>query len=129
MFKKSFVVAAISLAALAGPMAVSANAKPAVVGIAKAAGASQLLVRARYSATPRINRRIRRQARRIRRGRRDGSLNRYEARRLRHGLRRIQRARLAAARDGYVSRFERRRLHRRLDRNSRRIWRLRHNAS
>lgn len=128
MFRKSFVVAAISLAALAAPMAIPANANPALVGIAKAAGELQLLVRARHSATPGISRRIRRQARRIRRGRIDGSLNRYEARRLRHGLRRIQQARLAAVRDGYVSRFERRRLHRRLDRNSRRIWRLRHNA-
>lgn len=125
MFKKPFIAAAMSLAALAAPLSV-ANAAPVAAGFAKA-GAPQLLVRARFTATPGINRRIRRQARRIRRGRYDGSLNRREARRLRRGLYRIQRARLIALRDGYVSRYERRRLHRRLDRNSRRIWRLRHN--
>jgi hypothetical protein len=127
LFNKSFIVAAAALATLASPLSVAANAAPAAAGFAKAAGAPQLLVRARFSATPGINRRIRRQARRIRRGRYDGSLNRYEARRLRRGLRRIQRARLVALSDGFVSRYERRRLHHRLDHNSRRIWRLRHN--
>ena len=127
MLKKSILVAAMAVAAVAAPLATSANAQSGF-GIGPGYGGHGRFVRARWTGTPRINHRIRRQARRIRRGRMTGSLNRFEARRLRAGLRHIQLVRIEAVRDGFVSRFERRRLHRKLDRNSRRIWRLSHNG-
>ncbi|MGI9425308.1 MAG: hypothetical protein ACR2PA_19100 [Hyphomicrobiaceae bacterium] len=77
--------------------------------------------------TPGIDKRIKRQRKRIRRGRRSGDLTFGEFQRLRFGLARIRAARQFAKFDGHVSRNERRRLHRMLNRHSRKINRLRNN--
>ncbi len=76
-----------------------------------------------------INQRIRRQAKRIRRGRRDGSLTRSEYRYLQFRLDRIRHNRVRAARNGRVTGFERWNINRQLNVNSRRIKRLRHNRA
>ena len=129
MFKTVAFATAAAVVALAAPITSTANAQTGFGAYTRSfVTPDHLILRVRHTATPRINRRIRRQSRRIRRGRRDGSLTRYEARRLWSGLRRIQFARLRAASDGIVTMRERFRLHRKLDRNSRRIWRLRHNG-
>ncbi len=77
--------------------------------------------------TPGIDRRIERQAKRIRSGRQAGDLTWNEARKLRKGLRRIVRARSYAKYDGNVTRQERRELRDMLDHNGQRIRRLRNN--
>lgn len=78
--------------------------------------------------TPGIDRREARQHERIREGARCGQLTRGEARRLRAGQRHIHRMEFRAKRDGQVSRRERYRMQRTLDREGRRIYRLKHNA-
>jgi len=80
-----------------------------------------------HTATPRIDRRIANQARRIRVGRRSGDLTFREMRRLRKGLRNIRRARNFAKRDGRVTRWERQDLLSMLNRNGKKIRRLRNN--
>ena len=72
-------------------------------------------------ATPRINRRIANQIRRIRRGYNSGRLSRFQTARLRGRVFAIRSALRFARFDGDVSRHERRRLVRMLNRNSRRI--------
>lgn len=74
-------------------------------------------------ATPRINRRIRNQMRRIRLARETGRLSRFRAVRLRGRVFAIRSALQFAKLDGHVTRYERRRLNRMLNRNSDRIWR------
>ena len=69
-----------------------------------------------------------RQEMRIHQGLRRGDLTRMEARRLQRGERRLDRAEAFAWRDGRLSPGERHRLNRMLDRQSRRIHRLRHNG-
>jgi len=73
-----------------------------------------------------VDRRVARQELRIRQGVRAGQLGRWEQRRLRLGERRICRMELRARADGRVGPWERIRLHRALDRQSGRIWRMRH---
>ena len=80
------------------------------------------------SSTPRANRREAMQRHRIAQGVRSGELRRGETRRLMRGERRIHRMEFRAKRDGYVSGRERMRMHRALDRQSARIWRLKHNG-
>ena len=77
--------------------------------------------------TPRIERREWRQEQRIRQGWQSGELRRGERARLRAGQRRIDRMEWRAARDGRFSGMERRRIDRAQDRQSRRIYRLKHN--
>ena len=72
-------------------------------------------------ATPRINRRIANQIRRIRRGYNRGRLSRFQTARLRSRVFAIRTALRFARFDGDVSRHERRRLNRMLNRNSQRI--------
>lgn len=74
--------------------------------------------------TPRIDQRIERQTRRIRRGMRTGRLNRWESMRLRGWMYAIRSSRQFSRLDGHVSRRERRELMRMLDQNSQRIRRL-----
>jgi hypothetical protein len=69
-----------------------------------------------------------RQESRIRQGVRAGRLTRCETVRLRHGQRHIRRMELRARADGQVGPRERVRLHRALERQSARIWRLKHNG-
>lgn len=74
-------------------------------------------------ATPRINRRIRNQMRRIRFARETGRLSRFRSMRLRGRVFAIKSALQFAKIDGNVTRYERRRLNAMLNRNSHRIRR------
>lgn len=80
------------------------------------------------AATPRVDRREVRQHLRIHQGVVNGSLTRREAVRLRAGQRHVHRMEFRAKRDGVVTRGECRRLNRAQNRQSRAIWRLKHNA-
>ena len=75
-----------------------------------------------------LDRREWRQHERIQRGAANGQLTPREVRHLRTGQRHIRRMELCARADGGVGPRERVRLHRALDRQSERIWRLRHNG-
>jgi hypothetical protein len=80
-----------------------------------------------HACTSRIDRREFRQRERIMGGVRSGALTPREARRLRFGERRIDRMEWRAERDGRLSVREHARVNRALDRESRAIWRLKHN--
>ena len=73
-------------------------------------------------------RRAVRQELRIRQGVQAGQLTRCETVRLRQGQRHIRSMELRAPVDGQIGPRERGRLHRALDRQSVRIWRLKHNG-
>jgi hypothetical protein len=75
----------------------------------------------------RIHRREAMQRARIRAGWRQGDLTRGERWRLRHGEKHVRRMEWRARRDGHINRFEHRRIARAQNRQSRRIYRLRHN--
>jgi hypothetical protein len=77
--------------------------------------------------TPGIDHREHRQQRRIRQGVRSGELTRRESRHLERGERRIWRNERRARANGNVSWRERSRLHREQNRESRRIYRAKHN--
>ena len=77
--------------------------------------------------TPRIDRREVWQHERIRQGVRSGELTRGEASRLRAGQRHVDRLERRAEFNGVVTPRERFRMDRAQDRQSRRIWRLKHN--
>jgi hypothetical protein len=79
-------------------------------------------------ATPRVDRREVRQQSRIAQGAHDGQLNRREVRSLKAGQRHIRRMERRAKADGKVTRAERRHLNRAQNRQSRHIYRLKHNA-
>ena len=79
------------------------------------------------TATPRIDRREARQEARIHQGVRSGELTRGEAMRLQGGERHIDRMECRAKRDGDMTPRERERIGRAQDRESRRIWGLKHN--
>jgi len=73
-----------------------------------------------------INRREHSEQQRINQGIHSGELTRVEARRLEAGLSRIRRDERRARSDGYVSSSERARLDRELTRESRHIYRQKH---
>jgi len=73
-----------------------------------------------------INQRQRRQQARIRQGVRSGELTRAEARRLERGEARIGRREMRARRDGTFTPRERGRIQRQLNRESRAIYRQKH---
>lgn len=80
------------------------------------------------SAEPlRPERREVRQEMRIRQGERSGQLTRGEARRLERGQRHIRRMERRARADGRLGMHEQRHVERAQNRQSRRIWRLKHN--
>ena len=79
------------------------------------------------TATPRIDRREARQHARIHEGVRSGELTRGEAGRLRAGERHVDRMETRAKDDGVVTPRERARIGRAQNRESRRIYRLKHN--
>jgi len=79
-------------------------------------------------STPRVDRREARQHVRIAQGVRSGELTRVEARRLRAGQRHVHRMERRAKADGMVTRRERWRIEHAQDRQSRAIYRLKHNA-
>lgn len=119
MMKSIALAAAGLMFATAGGLATSAEARP---GAHNADVRIQLArIDRRALATPRINRRIANQSRRIRRGFRTGTLTRGETRRFNRRLNRIRALRARARFDGIVTRFERRRMLDRLNRLSRRL--------
>lgn len=117
MMKPIAIAAAGLMLATAGGLSTSAEARDGI----RHADATIHFARIdrAWVRTPRINRRIANQTRRIRRGFRIGLLNRGEARRLHRRLNRIRAMRARARFDGIVTRFERRRMLRQLNRLSR----------
>ena len=115
--KKTIAIAAATLALAAGVVH-GAQAGPRHGGYGQYG----------YGAHPaRIQFRIHKQKRRIRRARRQGRLTRGEARLVRFNLSRIRRVMRRYMWDDHMSRREKRHLVRMLNRNSRRIFRLSHN--
>lgn len=91
-----------------------------LLSLAAVAGASQV--------TPRADRREVRQDQRIEQGVKSGQLTRGETRRLVRGQAHVERVEARAKRDGVVRPAERRHIERALNHQSRRIYRLKHNA-
>lgn len=88
---------------------------------------ASLMASAAIAGTPRIDRRAAHQRERIIEGRRSGQLARGERGRLNAGQRHILRMERRAGRDGVFTTRERMRIERAQDRQSRRVWRLKHN--
>jgi len=88
---------------------------------------ASLVASATFAGTPRIDRREACQHSRIVQGRRSGELDRAEMARLRAGQLRVHRMERRAQADGNITRAERRRIERAQDRQSRTIYRLKHN--
>jgi hypothetical protein len=86
-----------------------------------------LVAGAAFAGAPGVNHRQAHQRARIAHGMRCGELTRAEAVRLRAGQRQIRRAERRARADGFVSGRERARIHRLQNRESRAIYRLKHN--
>ena len=80
------------------------------------------------NCTPRIDHRRIEQRERIRQGVRSGQLTRHETRHLRVNARHIHRVERRAKADGQLSRRERVHINRMQDRESRRIFRFKHNG-
>jgi hypothetical protein len=89
---------------------------------------ASLMATAAFAGTPRIDRREARQHARIGQGVHSGRLTRGEAFRLRAGQRRVHRMERRAKADGRVSLRERAHMTRAQNRQSRAIWRLKHNG-
>jgi hypothetical protein len=88
---------------------------------------STTVITAMAQTTPGVDRRERRQSRRIKHGVRSGSLTRHEARRLSAQQARIRRHERRVKSDGVVTARERRSLQRQENRASRNIYRKKHN--
>src|SRR5918999_4842790 len=91
-----------------------------------AAAGIALPASAQTQSTPRVDQRQANQERRIERGEKSGALNEKEAARLEKGQARVQKMEDKAAADGKVTRKERVRLEKAQDRQSRRIYRQKH---
>ena len=89
---------------------------------------ASLISSAAIAGTPRVDRREAFQRSRIVEGRRSGELTRREMARLNAGQRQVHRMERRAGADGIVTRGERRRIERVQDRESRAIYRLKHNG-
>jgi hypothetical protein len=89
---------------------------------------ASLIASAAMAGTPRVDRREALQRSRIVEGRRSGELTRRELARLNAGQRQVHRMERRAGADGIVTRGERRRIERVQDRESRAIYRLKHNV-
>ena len=81
---------------------------------------------AQTQSTPRVDQRQQNQERRIEAGEKSGALNQKEAARLEKGQARIQKMEDKAVADGKVTKKEKRRLEKAQDRESRRIYREKH---
>ena len=90
------------------------------------AAAIALPAAAQTQSTPRIDQRQANQERRIEQGQKSGALNQKEAARLDKGQARVQKLEDKAAADGKVTRKERVRLEKAQDRQSRKIYREKH---
>jgi hypothetical protein len=91
-----------------------------------AAAGFALPASAQTQSTPRVDQRQANQERRIERGEKSGALNEKEAARLEKGQARVQKMEDKAAADGKLTRKERVRLEKAQDRQSRRIYREKH---
>jgi hypothetical protein len=91
-----------------------------------AAAAIALPAAAQTQSTPRVDQRQANQERRIERGEKSGALTGKEAARLEKGQARVQKMEDKAVADGKVTRKERARLEKAQDRQSRRIYREKH---
>ena len=89
---------------------------------------TSLFASAAMAGTPRIDRREARQHVRIAQGRCSGQLTRAELWRLRGGQRQVRRMERRASADGVFGPRERWRIERAQDRQSRSIYRLKHNG-
>jgi Tfp pilus assembly protein FimT len=94
--------------------------------IAAIAASFALPAAAQTPSTPRIDQRQQNQERRIEQGAKSGALNKREAARLEKGQARVQRMEDKAAADGKVGAKERVRIERAQDKQSRRIYRQKH---
>ncbi len=103
---KKSIIAAVAVALTTGLFSASAQAGP---------------------FTPGLDKREHRQGVRIWNGVKDGSLTVRETGQLIRGQARLRRAERRAKSDGVVTGRERARLHRKANRQSRRIWRKKHN--
>ncbi len=81
---------------------------------------------AQTQSTPRIDQRQENQQRRIEQGEKSGALNKKEAARLEKGQARIQKMEDKAVADGKVTAKERRRIEKAQDRESKKIYREKH---
>jgi uncharacterized membrane protein YebE (DUF533 family) len=81
---------------------------------------------AQTASTPRVDQRQANQERRIEQGEKSGALNKREARRLERGQQHVQRMENKAAADGNVDKKEARRIERAQNRQSRQIYREKH---
>lgn len=81
---------------------------------------------AQTQSTPRVDQRQQNQERRIEAGEKSGALNQKEAARLEKGQARIQKMEDKAVADGKVTKKEKRRLEKAQDRQSRKIYREKH---
>ena len=91
-----------------------------------AAAAIALPAAAQTQSTPRVDQRQANQERRIERGEKSGALNEKEAARLEKGQARVRKMEDKAVADGKVTRKERARLEKAQDRQSRKIYREKH---
>lgn len=81
---------------------------------------------AQTTSTPRIDQRQANQERRIEQGEKSGQLNKREARRLERGQAHVQKMENKAVADGKVTAKERAKIEKAQDRQSRRIYREKH---
>src|SRR5438046_659382 len=81
---------------------------------------------AQTQSTPRIDQRQQNQERRIEQGEKSGALNQKEAARLEKGQRRIDKMENKAMADGKMTKKERRKIEKAQDRQSRKIYREKH---
>ncbi len=94
--------------------------------VAALAAAFAMPALAQTQSTPRIDKRQELQDRRIEQGEKSGALNEREAARLERGQERVQKMEDKAAADGRISAKERVRIERAQDKQSRRIYREKH---
>ena len=90
------------------------------------AAAFALPALAQTQSTPRIDQRQANQERRIEQGEKSGALNKKEAERLEKGQARVQKMENKAAADGKITKKEARRIEKEQDRQSRKIYREKH---
>ena len=94
--------------------------------VAALATAFSVPAMAQTQSTPRIDQRQQNQERRIEQGSKSGTLNEREAARLERGQERVQKMEDKASADGKLSAKERVRIERAQDKQSRRIYRQKH---
>ncbi len=99
-----------------------------MITVALAVAMLTAVVASANPATPRVDRREARQHVRIHQGVRSGQLTRGEAARLRAGQRHVHRVERRAKSDGVVTPRERARLNHVQNKQSRHIYRMKHNA-